>query len=276
MILINVLIIVMLTTAVLAIILAGEQGDVERTSGLRFAAQAQSTARGAELSAVVALRRDLARDGQTDSLHDEWATIGDREAKIPGGRFSFAISDAQSRFNVNDLTRGDVTSRETFARIADTAGLRTDVVDRIVAMLAVGGALNDLKDLRIAGLGDVDLQRLAQTCTALPQATDVNLNTAPESLLTDLFGDKTIARKLVAMRARDGLTIDRMQAAGMLLPPGTALNSSFYWARGRVTIEDTSQQLTSLLYRHVAKGKPSVLAIRRWRGAAPVEAPPLR
>ena len=111
MILLNVLIIVMLATAILAIMLAGDDDDIERSILLRDASQAMATARGAELSAIAALRRDAASGSMADTLDEKWAQISDRDARIEGGTFSFAVADAQAKFNINSLGRGDALSQ---------------------------------------------------------------------------------------------------------------------------------------------------------------------
>ncbi len=276
MILINVLVIVMLATAVLAVMLASEDDDVDRGFALRNAAQAMATARGAELSAVAALRRDLASGSTADTLGEPWANIADRNARIPGGSFSFAVTDAQSRFNINNLMRGDVTARDNFTRIAASAALPVDTAETIVRLLPFAGPLDSLSQLRMAGVSDAQLRRLALLCTALPSPSEVNVNTAPEALLAILFGNEATSRRVAAMRARaGGVTRDSMEAGMILLPPGTGVSSQYFWSRGKVTMGDTSQQLTSLLVRRQLDGQPEVVAIRRWRGAAPVEVPPL-
>ena len=94
MILINVLVIVMLATAILAVMIAGDDTDVELNIRMSNAAQARAVAAGGEMSAIVALRRDLTPDAQgnandSDSSADEWARIGDDDAAIDGGRFTF-------------------------------------------------------------------------------------------------------------------------------------------------------------------------------------------
>ena len=276
MILINVLVIVMLATAVLAVMLASEDDDVDRGFALRSAAQAMATARGAELSAVAALRRDLASGSTADTLGEPWANIADRNARIPGGSFSFAVTDAQSRFNINNLMRGDVTARDNFTKIAASAALPEDTAETIVRLLPFAGPLDSLSQLRMAGVSDSQLRRLALLCTALPSPSDVNVNTAPEALLAILFGNEATARSVGVMRARaGGVTRDSMMAGSILMPPGVDVSSQYFWSRSKVTIGDTSQQLTSLLVRRQLDGQPEVVAIRRWRGAAPVEAPPL-
>ena len=276
MILINVLVIVMLASAVLAVMLADEDDNVDRSYALRSAAQAMATARGAELSAIAALRRDLASGTTSDTLTEPWANIADRSARIPGGTFAFAVTDAQARFNINNLMRGDAAGRDNFARIAASAALPAETAETVVRLLPFAGPLDSLAQLRMVGVNDAQLRRLALLCTALPAPSEVNANTAPEALLTIMFGNEATARSVVSMRARSGgLTRENLTAGSILLPPGIGISSQYFWSRAKVTMGDTSQQLTSLLVRRQQDGKPEVIAIRRWRGAAPVEVPPL-
>ena len=276
MILLNVLVIVMLATAILAIMLAGDDDDIERSILLREASQAMATARGAELTAIAALRRDAASGRMTDTLEEQWAQIGDSDARIAGGTFSFTVADAQAKYNINALARGDALARSTFAAIAAQAGIPAASADIIADGIKTLGPIDDLSSLRIAGIDDRQLQQLARLTTALPEATMVNINTAPEPLLAILFGNAATARMIVTTRtAPGGLTPERMIAGSIVLPQGTALASDYFWARGRVTMGSTTQQLVSLLHRSKVDGKPVVQAIRKWRGAAPAMAPPL-
>ena len=273
MILVNVLVIVMLATGVLAIMVAGGDSNIERSSRLRFAAQAIAIARGGELSAIAALRRDLAASSAGDSLDEEWAKIADRDASIPGGRFSLAVIDAQSRFNINNLARGDLESRAAFARIASAARLPGESADRIAALVQAAGAVTDLSALRALGLTDAELSRLAALCTALPEPTPVNFNTAPEPVVAAMLGNPAAARSLVMMRRDSRLTQEVLSGLSPIFPPGTGLTSDYFWTRGRVVIGGTSQQLTSLLHRTMRDGRPKVVAVRRWRGTPPLGAP---
>ena len=276
MILINVLVIVMLATSVLAIMLAGQDSVIERSLSAREAAQAMAIARGGELSAVVALRRDLASGSSSDSLAEPWANIAEHEQAIAGGTFSFAVSDAQARFNINAVARGDAVSSAMFGDVAAAAGLSPAAVERITALLHLAGPVDDLSAFRTAGLSDDELAKLAQFCTALPEQTSVNLNTAPEVLIAALANNPDTARRLVALRGRSGgLTSAALSAANLIAPIGTGLSSDYFWARSRVTMGGTAQAMTSLLHRHLRDGRPAVDAIRRWRGRAPLEAPAL-
>jgi general secretion pathway protein K len=272
MILINVLVIVIMATAVLAIMLASQDADLERSRQLRSAAQAMAIARGGELSAITALRRDLAAGSTTDTLAEPWANIADRDVKIGSGRFSFVVADAQARFNINNLAAGGAIPQDALRQLATVVGIPPQQVVTLLAALKPRGPIGDLTELRALGLGDDAIRRLSVLCAALPEPTTVNVNTAPEALLAILTGNPAIAHQIVMARARAGA--GGIGGAGQfILPPGTGVSSSYFWTRARVTVGGTTQQLTSLLHRRLAGGKPVVEAVRRWRGAAPLGAP---
>ena len=276
MILINVLVIVMLATAILAVMIAGDDADVELNLRLRNAAQAMANARGAELSAVTELRRDLAEGNERDSLGEKWANIADRDAKIDGGVFTSAVFDAQARFNINNLQRNDSLSKSNFAAIVAAAQLPAETVENVAALLQETGPISGFADLGRMGLDLPQLIRLAPYCTVLPKPTDINLNTASEDLVAILLNNPGKARVLVAARGTgDGLTRSELASTGIFPPPGTGVTSNYFWVRGRVVVGSTSQQLTSLLYRRTFGGRPQVLVLKRWRGAGPLQAPPL-
>jgi general secretion pathway protein K len=276
MILINVLVIVMLATAILAVMIAGDDADVELNLRLRNAAQAMAIARGAELSSVTELRRDLAEGNERDSLGEKWSNIADRSAKIDGGVFTSAVFDAQARFNINNLQRNDSLSKSNFAAIVAAAGLPAETVESVAALLQETGPISGFTDLGRMGLDLPQLIRLAPYCTVLPEPTDINLNTASQELVGILLNNPGKARVLVAARSTGkGLTRSELASTGIIPPPGTGVTSNYFWVRGHVVIGSTGQQLTSLLYRRTFAGKPQVLVLKRWRGAGPLQAPPL-
>jgi general secretion pathway protein K len=277
MILVNVLMIVALAASVLALMLSGEDGALQRSTRLREAARANAIARGGELSAISALRRDALVNPDSDDLSEAWANIADAGVKIEGGTFAFVIGDAQARYNINALARGDILSRDVFARIVVAAEISPEAAVRIATLLEFGGPVADLAGLRQVGIDERDIAKLAVFLTALPEDAPVNINTASEPLLAVLLNNPSVARTLVARRERGGgLTRDDLAAARVILPPGTGFTSRYFWARGRVTIGDTSQQLVSLLQRRMTGERPEVITIARWRGAAvPIQAPPL-
>ncbi|MGB3753222.1 MAG: type II secretion system minor pseudopilin GspK [Parerythrobacter sp.] len=276
MVLINVLVIVMLATALLAVMIARDDSDIELTIRLRQAAEANAVLRGGELSAIAALRRDLARDNAADGLDEEWAGIADRDAAIDGGRFTFAVFDAQAKFNLNNLRSLDARTRQRFAAIAANAELPVETVDRIAEYVRAAGYMDDLSDLAALGLAPEQIRSLTPYATVLPEPTPVNLNTASQEVLVVMLGSLGSAQSVAALRERQG-TVSRsdLMSVGLSPPSGTGLTSRYYWASGEVKIGGTRQRLTSLLYRRSKGGGPEVLALKRWRGAAPLQVPPL-
>ena len=277
MILVNVLLIVALAASILAIMLASDDESFSRSLRLREAAQAMAIVHGGELSAVAALRRDAAAGTETDNLSEAWANIGDRGARIDGGTFDLVVTDAQSRFNLNALAGGDVQSRGTFAQIVSALRLDNAVASRVPVLIAQRGEIRNLAVLRDAGVSDPEIVRLATLGTVLPGTTTVNVNTAPEALLTIMLGNAEAARGLVAQRERAGkLAPEDFAARRTILPVGASFTSDLFWVRARVVVGTTSQQRTSLLQRRMSEGQSIVAAIARWRGAAaPIQAPPL-
>ena len=274
MILINVLVIVMLATAVLALMIAGDDSDIERSIRLREASDAMAIARGAELSAIAALRRDMAEGANMDAPSEKWGSIADSNAAIEGGRFSYAVQDAQARFNVTNLIRMDARNLALFTAIASGAGWTEEDVGALQQAVLASGDVPDIDDLRAIGIAEEKLVALAQLVTFLPEPTDINANTASEGLLAIVLNDPALASRLVAERERSGgLTRGDLAELGIALPPGVSVSSNYFWSGAGVRIGSTVQRLTSLLQRRIRDGEPEVVALQRWRGATPLQAP---
>lgn len=274
MILINVLVIVMLATAVLALTIAGNDSDMERSIRLREASEAMAVARGAELSAIAALRRDLTEGSALDAPSEEWGSIADSDAAIEGGRFSYAVEDAQARFNVTNLIRMDARNLALFAAIASAAGWTEEDVGALQQAVLASGEIPDANDLRAIGIAEEKLNALLQWVTFLPEPTDINANTASEGLLAIALNNPALASRLVAERERSGgLTRSDLAALGIFLPSGMSVSSNYFWSGAGVRIGSTGQRLTSLLRRRMRGGEPEVVALQRWRGATPLQAP---
>ena len=276
MILVNVLLIVALASSVVALMLSAQDEGLQRAIRTREAGQADAAIRGGELSAIVALRRDAAVAPASDNLSEPWAKIGDRAVPIAHGRFTLAIADAQAKFNINALARGDVAALATMTRIGAALALPADAVPRATALIQAIGPLPDLAALGLAGIDRATIARLAPLVTALPGNTPVNVNTADARLLGVLLGNPVAGETLAARRNRRGfLTADDFALAHAPLPPGTGFTSSLFWVRARVAIGDTAREQTSLLLRRSDGARPAVAAIGRWTGAAPAQAPAL-
>ena len=269
MILINIVALVALASSIVMLMLSTGAGGVDRSIRFREASQAAVLARAGEMSAVTALRRDAAEAPEIDHLREPWAGVVQRETAIEGGTFTLSVTDAQARFNLNNLGQETLFSAAAAAPILAALRIDPEVAARIGAAIRDAGPLARLSQLRELGLDEQTIARLAPLVTLLPQRTSINLNTASEELLALLSGNAAAAQMIVAQRNRAGfVTPSDLDAMGITPPPGAGFTSSHYWVRTTVTIGGTSQTLTSLIVRTVRDGRPDVVTLGRWRGAA--------
>lgn len=276
MILVNIVSLVALASALVALMITAQTTALDRSLRFRQASQAAALARAGELSAAVALRRDMLDAPESDHMREAWTAVIDGEVPIEGGTFTLTATDAQSRFNINSLGQAAFADAQA-AGLAEALQLPPDAAQQIAAAIRENGPLMRLTQLRDFGVGEEVIARMAALVTTLPEPTDVNLNTASEELIALLTGNPAGARQLVAQRDRAGfVTAEDLAALQLPLPPGTGFTSDHYWVRTTVRIADTRQTLTSLLHRRIADGEPQVVAVARWRGAAAPDAvPPL-
>ena len=278
MILVNVLLFVAIASGIVMLMISAEDIALQRAQRMRDAARAQAIAHGGEASAIVALRRDALLASESDHGAEPWAAIAERNRPIEGGSFDLVITDAQSRFNVNILMKGNAADVELLGRIATVLDLPQELAWRATELVRLKGPIADLHPLRFAGLDPWAHARLTALITALPYDTPVNVNSASEELLAVMLGNPDAARDLVARRRRQGsLTIDDFAAVHAPLPRSAGFTSNLFWVRTRVRIGDSNQQLTSLIARRRDEaGRMIVAPIARWRGTElPDQAPPL-
>jgi general secretion pathway protein K len=270
MILVNVLMFVAIASGLVLLMIGREELALDRGLRNRAAARALAVVRGGELSALVALRRDGETAGAVDHIREPWAAVATSGARIEGGTFDLAISDAEGRFNVNSLRSGEAGAVLLFQEIARPAGLSMDDIVKLIEYVRLMGPVNDLRPLRMSGLDPAAVARLETLATALPGTTTINLNAAPQELLAILFRDPLVAERLAAIRARQGyLTPKDLTDQGASLPWGTSFRSTSFWVRTRATIGTTSQQIATLVRRvRDSDGAVEARPIQRWRNAA--------
>lgn len=278
MILVNVLLFVAIASGLLLLMISAEDSGLERGLKMREAARAQAIARGGEVSAVVALRRDAAVAPDNDNRSEPWGALAESGAPIDGGTFDLAIADAQGRFNVNAVMEPDPVAAEALGRIAAAVGMTPEQTVRAVAAIRAAGPLTDIRPLGALGLAPAQVARLSGLLTALPYAGKINLNAASEDLLGIMTGDPMAARRIVVLRDRQGyVTAADLASIDVAMPQGAGLTSDLFWVRTRVRIGDTSQQITSLIARKDdGMGGKAAVVVGRWMGAsAPLQAPAL-
>jgi general secretion pathway protein K len=276
MILVNVLMFVAIASGLVLLLINREEIALDRALRTREAARALAVVRGGELSAVVALRRDMVVAPAEDNQTEPWAKLSESGAPIEGGTFDLAIADAEGRFNLNMLRGGDAGAIVLFQTIAKDVGLSAEDVVKAVGYIRLYGPVTDIRPLRYAGLDPQATARLERLVTALPGTTAINLNAADQEMLRILFRDPLVAQRLAEIRARNGrLTLKDLSDQDLSPPWGTGFRSNTFWVRTRVTIGSTSQQVASLIQRvQRPDGKIAVGVVERWRGVSvPPDAP---
>ena len=268
-ILINVLVILALTAAVLLVMQRTSDLSIARAQVFSDAVQGLALIQGGEASARAALRRDMIEAPEADHLGEAWASVAQSDVQIETGTFALQIDDAQSRFNLNSLAGSGVVGEQILTRIAARLTLPDDTAPRILARLSRRDPLRSLDQLiPEAGLAPETLARLRDLVTLLPGRLDINLNTAPPDLIHALTDNPVQARILISLRDRKGhLTTGDFATANVILPAGTGFTSQYFKVTTRVTVGQTTQSIDSLLQRRGdARGVPEVVVIARSTG----------
>lgn len=250
MILLNVLLVLAVASVAVLIMVSTQDIEVQRSTRLRDAAQANAYARAGELSAVTTLRRDALVAAGTDNLSEPWAQLGQQQISVPGGRFALAIEDEQSRFNLNAMQSGESAPITLFQAIGASLNIDPASIIRIASVVRVAGPLSDDSLLVAAGVPRADLDKMAPYVVILPEDATTNLNTVSLPLLTLMTKDAEVAGKLLAARARNGfLTPADLATEGAPTLAGTGYTSNHYRVITTVTVGDVTQALDSRIAR---------------------------
>jgi general secretion pathway protein K len=244
--LVTVLLVVAIAAAAAAYLSLGQQVWLRQVENLADRAQADSMRHAALDWIALLLTREL-KDGKTDHLGEMWAK------DIPplpyeGGTIAADISDAQGRFNLNNLVRAGKASPPdvgVLQKLLQLEGFDPALAEAVVDWIDTdvdprpGGAedtdyLSTERPYRAANqaLASVDELRLVKGFTpkivealrphvvALPEPTTVNVNTASQIVLAALFPDLTPSQALLITRAREARPFTEQTEAGKLLPTG--------------------------------------------------------
>lgn len=250
MILLNVLLVLAVASVAVLIMVSTQDIEVQRSTRLRDAAQANAYARAGELSAVTTLRRDALVAAGTDNLAEPWAQLGQQDISVPGGRFALAIEDEQSRFNLNAMHSGEAAPIALFQAIGASLNIDPASMIRIASVVRVAGPLTDDSLIVAAGVPRADLDTLRPWVAILPEGATINLNTVGLPLLSLMTQDPEVARKLIEVRARNGLlTPADLANEGAPTLAGTGFTSNHYRVITTVTVGDVTQALDSRIAR---------------------------
>ena len=208
--LITAVLIVAIVATVATTLALGEQVWFRQAQNMKDRAQAISLRQGAASYAAILLGRD---DAAIDHLDEPWAQTLP-PLPVEDGMIAFKVDDAQGRFNLNNLLRGGALSTPDiamFQRLLTSLGLDPSLSEALIDWLDLdsdarpGGAedieylslpqpyrtanqmLQSVDELRLVkGFSAKAVEKLRPYVTALPGATTVNVNTAPEQVLAAL------------------------------------------------------------------------------------------
>lgn len=244
--LITAVLVVAIVATIAATLALGEQVWLRQVQNLADRAQAESLRQAALNYAAILLTRDGTQN-KTDHLGELWAKPLP-PLPVEDGMIVFAVSDAQGRFNLNNLVRNgqpspaDIAMFQTLLRsqgldpgLSDTLRDWLDPDSTVSAggaedmeylslpqpYLAANQLLQSVDELRLVkGFSAKAVDKLRPYVTALPGPTNVNINTALDQILaalTDL--PVTVLQPLLESRVSQPFTDPGQFLAK--LPPGT-------------------------------------------------------
>ncbi len=238
--------------------------------------QARQVMRSAIEWASVILRED-ARVSATDTLAEPWAVpLADTRLdeslrpQVSGSdqstsaRLSGTIEDAQSRFNLFNLTGDDITAQKemrSFRRLCSAVGLdnsRCETVTR-TARARKAAVIRQWTDLRSeGGIDDTSIETLKPYVVWIPAVTRVNANTAGAEVLYAVLAplDFSGAQQLVVSRDRAAFKDEadirsRMPPSGGSAPDASQVDvkSQYFLVKGTVQVQESRLQAQALLQR---------------------------
>lgn len=301
--LVTAMLIVAIVAALAASFALGQQVWLRQTQNLTDLARAERLQQGAVAAAAALLARD-ARNGRTDDLTEDWARPIP-PLPVDGALVHVAITDAQGRFNLNNLVqsgKGNTAAAAigVFRNLLALHDLPPDLADAVLDWIdpdsiarpngaedidylsldapyrAANQPLASVDELRlIKGFTPEIVEQLRPYVVALPAAGQVpiNVNTAPAPVLAALAGTSlAAAEQLVEARERRAFTNPtEFQAA---LGSGRAAQGSYAVASGYfiVSVEarvGRTQRRTEALIERPAGGNATPLVL--WYRQPPFE-----
>ena len=246
------ILLIALATSTAALMLSRQDLWSRQVENLAAHAQADIIAR----AGIEAMQRALLENAQSADLQPirQAAATAAAALSIKDVTLELSYTDAQARFNLNNLVRGERVSEpdvQAFQGILALANLSPDLANAVVdaidgdSEVRIPGGAEDLDYLamdpprraanrvitdaahliRLKGYTPEAVSRLLPYLTALPEATTINVNSAPAEALMALAPglDMSAARRLIA--AREQAPFPDLNAFRAQLPAGVTITS---------------------------------------------------
>ncbi len=285
------LITAMLVFAIVATISAylvlGQQVWMRQTQNL-FDRNRADSMRHAGLDWIAVLLTRDAKDNNTDHLGEPWAKSYP-PLPFEGGAMSATITDAQSRFNLNNLAvngQRKQTEVDVFRRLLQSLSLdptlaeaATDWIDTKTTA-GPGGAedseylslptpyrsanqpMTSVDELRLVrGFDAKTVEKLRPYVVALPDTTAINVNTASDIVLASAFTEMPPATVQQLISGRETQPFKDLGQITQRLPPGQqpqttlAVATSYFLVRIEIVFGRYRRTTLALMQRR--DGKPT-------------------
>lgn len=296
--LIMVLLVVALVTIMVTGIAAKQNISTRRTQNILYSEQGYMYLLGAEDWAKSILIQD-AKDNKTDSLDDNWAT---KLPPIPveGGTIQGTIEDLQGRFNLNSLIKGgnpDQNSIKVFRNLLVEHDIEDSLVDALVDWLdedldstvpagaedgeylnnpvpsrAANRLMASASELTLVKGFDIKMyNKISEFIVALPETTQLNINTANAMQLSMLSNQISLSEAEDIVKNRDSAgykSADEFLATDSLKGKNInkeliSVTSNYYLLKARSVIGSLKSDLYSVLYRDSEGGIKVLLRSQR-------------
>lgn len=292
--LITTLLVVAVVATVAAYLSLGQQVWLRQAQNLSDVAQLEAIERGALDAGVVKLMQE-ARQNQVDHLREEWNQPWGLDPQTIGGAIVVGrASDAQARFNINNLLRdgrpspGDIA---VFKRLLQARQLDPNLAEAVLDWMdgdgdvRPGGAedteylslatpyragnrlFQTLDELRLVrGFDAPMVEKMRPWLVVLPTATEININTADAEVIASLFANLSVnaAAALIGNRPFNDTQVflgQIPQDAGQPQAP-IAVKTAYFEATLITELGRTRRQTRALILRPPAPAAAKVV----WHG----------
>lgn len=268
-ILINILVVLAIGSTLVVLMFTSQQNLVDRARVAAASSQAQALAQGAEISARLALQRDMVVAPEADHYAESWAQAAQDQVQLQTGSFSVEIIDLQARFNLALLAQPNLIQDQVILRLVRGVGLTDQTAQKISRAMKVQPVPQSLDD--IATLTNRERALLAPHVTVLADrgfsGEGVNLNTADVVVMTAVLGNAAAVRQLVKRREDTGfLDTNDLRDVGILATNGAGFTSNNYQVAISAEVDGVTAEWRSTLVRTQGLGVQSVDVVARQLG----------
>lgn len=292
--LLTVLLVVSIATIIGVSLVKRQWLDIRKTENIQRMEQSWLYAHGVEAWASGRLRSDDEKN-DVDSELDIWNQPIE-PTKVEGGELSASVSDAQSKFNINNLMNADKNGIQLsrFRRLLTILDLPQELTDPLLDWLDADSeihypngaednhylgkdpayrpanrAIADISELRlIEGYTKEIYRTLEPYVSALPGTVDINVNTAQEPVLRCLGKDLTQQDTQTIIDARSEQPFANMDdflqhpalAGREIAAEGLAVSSRYFVVNSAIRTDRLKLGYRSILFR---KDKDTIQVIQR-------------